>query len=340
VKVGVYYRNEDVRVEERPVPRIGAGEALVRIESAGICGSDVMEWYRAPKAPLVLGHEIAAVVEETGEGVKGFKAGDRVAVSHHVPCNSCRYCRHGHHTVCDTLRSTNIDPGGFAQFARVPAINVERGLFHLPASVSFDSGTFVEPLGCASRGLRKAGFKPGWSVLVVGAGLSGMINAKLAMASGAGCVMASDLNPYRLKFAERAGAHPVDAKGDVAKLVKEINGGRLADLVVVSTGAPRAIEQAFASVDRGGTVLFFASPSPEVKVSYPVFDIWKNEVAVANTYGASPHDMETSLELVRSGRVQVEDLITHRIPISNIGDAFRLVAAAGESMKVLVHPNG
>jgi len=339
VKVGVYYKNEDVRVEERPVPKIGPGEALVRIESSGICGSDVMEWYRLPKAPLVLGHELTAVVEEAGGGVKGFKRGDRVVVSHHVPCNSCRYCRAGHHTVCDMLRTTNIDPGGFAQFALVPVMNVERGLFHLPDSVSFDDGTFVEPLGCASRGMRKAGLKPGWSVLVIGAGLSGMLNAKLAMALGAGSVLMSDLHDYRLAAAKRAGAHPIDARKDVPAELKEMNAGRLADLVVVSTGAPKAIEQAFLSVDRGGTILFFASPAPEVRVSYPVFDVWKNEVSIVNTYGASPHDMETSLELIRSGRVQVGDLVSHKFPMEKIGEAFRLVAAAGESMKVILKPN-
>ncbi|HLF06523.1 MAG TPA: zinc-binding dehydrogenase, partial [Thermoplasmata archaeon] len=245
----------------------------------------------------------------------------------------------GHHTVCDTLRTTNIDPGGFAQFARVPAKHVERGLFHLPDAVSSDDGTFVEPLGCASRGMRKAGLKPGWSVLVIGAGLSGMLNAKLAMALGAGVVYTSDLNEYRLATAKRAGAHPIDARKDVPGELKAMNAGRLADLVVVSTGAPKAIEQAFLSVDRGGTILFFASPAPEIRTQYPVFDVWKNEVTIVNTYGASPHDMETSVELIRSGRVQVGDLISHRFPMDGIGEAFRLVAAAGESMKVVLKPN-
>ena len=114
MRVAMYYKNRDVRLEEMPVPVIGKGEILLRVDASGICGSDVMEWYRIHKAPLVLGHEVAGVVAEVGEEVTGCKAGDRVAVAHHVPCNTCHYCMRGHHTVCDTLRTTNFDPGGFS----------------------------------------------------------------------------------------------------------------------------------------------------------------------------------------------------------------------------------
>ena len=132
MRAAVYYSNNDIRIEEMPVPKIGDDELLVRIESSGICGSDVMEWYRIKKAPLVLGHEIAGVVFEAGTRVKRFKPGDRVTVAHHVPCNTCRYCLAGQYSLCDTLRSTNFDPGGFAEFIRVPAINVDRGTFIVP----------------------------------------------------------------------------------------------------------------------------------------------------------------------------------------------------------------
>ncbi|UCG81599.1 MAG: alcohol dehydrogenase catalytic domain-containing protein, partial [Desulfobacterales bacterium] len=157
MRVAMYYNNKDIRIEEMSVPSIGPGEVLVRIEASGICGSDVMEWYRIKRAPLVLGHEIAGEVVEVGEGVDRYKKGDRVVASHHVPCNTCRYCLSGHHTVCDTLRGTSFDPGGFAEYVRLPAINVDRGVYHVPNEVSFEEATFTEPLACVLRGQRILG---------------------------------------------------------------------------------------------------------------------------------------------------------------------------------------
>jgi L-iditol 2-dehydrogenase len=142
----MYYKNSDVRLEEMPKPQISSRELLVKVQASGICGSDVMEWYRIKRAPLVLGHEITGEIVEVGKNVSGYKVGDRVFVSHHVPCNSCRYCLSGNHTVCSTLHTTNYYPGGFAEYIRVPAINVERGVFLLPQEVSFADGTFIEPL--------------------------------------------------------------------------------------------------------------------------------------------------------------------------------------------------
>ena len=151
----MYYSNQDVRVEEMPVPRIGPGELLLRVEASGICGSDVMEWYRLTRAPLVLGHEVAGEVVQAGEGVERFREGDRLVVTHHVPCNACHYCLSGHHTVCDTLRQTHFDPGGFSEYLRVPAINVDRGAFRLPDGVSFEEASFAEPLACVLRGQQR-----------------------------------------------------------------------------------------------------------------------------------------------------------------------------------------
>ena len=152
--VGMYYNNRDVRIEEMPKPKIGQGEILLKMRASGICGSDLMEWYRIKKAPLVLGHEVTGEIAEVGEGVKDYKPGERVFVAHHVPCNTCRYCLTGNHTACQTLHTTNFYPGGFAEYIRVPQLNVDRGTFLLPKSVSFEEGTFIEPLACVLRGQR------------------------------------------------------------------------------------------------------------------------------------------------------------------------------------------
>ena len=180
MRTAVYYNNNDIRIEERPIPKIGDDEILVRAISSGICGSDVLEWYRIKKAPIVLGHEISGVIEAVGRNVKNFKSGDRVFVSHHVPCNKCRYCRAGNHTVCSTLQSTNFDPGGFSEYIRVPKINVDFGTFILPEKMSFDEGTFIEPLGCVVRGQRNAGFKAGQTVLIMGSGIFRIIAYSLS----------------------------------------------------------------------------------------------------------------------------------------------------------------
>jgi len=173
MKCAMYYNNRDIRLEEIPVPKIGKDELLVKMRACGICGSDVLEWYRVKKAPLVLGHEMTGEIAEAGSNVSEYHLGDRVFVSHHVPCNTCRYCLSGHHTLCDTLRSTNFDPGGFAECIRVPAINVDRGVFLLPVEVSYEQGTFIEPLACVLRGQKIAHLQPGQSVFILGAGISG-----------------------------------------------------------------------------------------------------------------------------------------------------------------------
>ena len=156
MRVAMYYNNRDVRLEELPVPKIGPGELLIKTRASGICGSDLMEWYRIKKAPLVLGHEITGEVTEVGEGVKDFKVGDRVFSSHHVPCGRCRYCLSGHQSVCDLLRTTHFDPGGFAEYIRVPKINVELGTLQIPDTMTFDEGSFIEPLACVVRAQRFA----------------------------------------------------------------------------------------------------------------------------------------------------------------------------------------
>ncbi|HEX9831385.1 MAG TPA: alcohol dehydrogenase catalytic domain-containing protein, partial [Thermodesulfobacteriota bacterium] len=136
MRVAMYYNNRDVRLEEMPTPKIGPGELLIRVQASGVCGSDVMEWYRLPKAPLVLGHEISGEVVDVGEGVQRFSKGDRVIATHHVPCNTCYHCLRGNHSACETLRKTHFDPGGFSEYIRAPSINVDRGVFVLPNEVS------------------------------------------------------------------------------------------------------------------------------------------------------------------------------------------------------------
>jgi len=339
MRAGVYFSNSDLRVEERPRPLIGPGEILVRIKASGVCGSDVLEWYRIKKAPLVLGHEVAGVVAEVGSGVTAWRVGDRVAVTHHVPCNTCRACLGGHHTACATLHTTNFDPGGFAEFVRVPALQTDRGVLRLPDEVSFDEGTFAEPLGCVVRAQRLARVGPGDSVLVMGSGISGLLHVALARALGAGTIMATDINPWRLGAASRFGASSAfPAASDVAAQVAAATGGRLADRVVVCTGAPKAVNQSMHLVASGGTVLFFGAPDQDGEARIPFPEIWRREITLQTSYGAAPADLALAIELIRTRRVPVAEMVTHRFPLQGIGEAFRAVAEGGESIKVIINP--
>lgn len=340
MRVAVYYNNHDVRVEERPIPKIGPREMLVKVHASGICGSDVLEWYRVPKAPVVLGHEIAAEVAQVGTDVPDWKAGDRVFVSHHVPCGECEYCARGHETVCETLRSTNFDPGGFAPFVRVPEINVRSGVFRIPDHVTYEEATFIEPLGCVVRGQRAAGFREDQTVLVIGAGVAGLLHVRLAKVSGAAKAWATDLQEHRLAAARRSGADDAWPAGeDTAANVRRANEGRLADLVVTCTGAPSGLQDAFRCVEPGGTVLFFAPTDPKIAVPLPFNDLWRNEVTMTSTYGAAPRDIQEAIALLEARRVRAGDLVTHRLPLSEAARGFALVADGRASIKVVLEPH-
>lgn len=340
MRVAMYYNNNDIRIEEKPIPKIGPGEILLQIEASGICGSDVMEWYRIHKAPLVLGHELAGEIVETGSGVKNFKKGDRVAIAHHVPCNVCDYCLNGHHTACDTLRKTNIDPGGFCEFTRVPAINVDCGVFKIPDGVRYDESTFTEPVACVLRALKIAKLSPGQSMLVLGSGIVGLLSIHIARALGAGLIMATDIAPFRLNAAKKFGADfAVSAGSDITEEFRAQNKGRLADIVMICTGAEKAQIQALKCIDRGGVVMFFAPTNQGVTVPISINDLFfRNDVTLTTSYAGSPADYRDALELISRRRLSVKDMITHRLGLSDTQEGFQLVAKAEDSIKVVIEP--
>ncbi len=340
MRVAVYYGNNDIRLEERPRPKIGAGELLVRIEASGICGTDCLEWYRVNKIPLILGHEVAGTVIEAGGSVGGFKVGDRVSASHHVPCDECRFCLDAHQTVCGTLRKTNFDPGGFSEYIRLPEINVEKGAYLLPEDVTFEDATFIEPLACVIRGQRLANLRKGRTVLVIGSGISGLLHIQLAKLLVSKCIIATDISGFRLKAAKRFGAdYAIDAKDYSPEKLKSLNGGYLADYVIICAGAGSAFEQGLKSVERGGTVLIFAAAGKDALLPVPVNDIfWRNEVTITSSYAGSPDDHREALKKIASRKINVHDMISHRFGLKDTGLGFKLTAEAKDSIKVIIKP--
>lgn len=325
MKVAVYYHNHDVRIEERPVPEIGAGEVLVKVKASGICGTDVMEWYRIKKAPRILGHEISG--EITLSNSAKYKAGQRVFVSHHVPCYQCNYCNEGHPTACETLHTGNYDPGGYSEFIRVPKINVDHGIYVLPDRLSYEEGTMIEPLACVLRGHGVIGIKKSDTVLILGCGVSGLMNIQAAKLKGAK-IIATDRDEHRLKKAKEYGANEVYQPSALPPVK--------ADKVILCTGAFPAVKQAFQSLDRKGILLLFAIPEKDIEL--PTVDVWRNEMTVTSSYGAAPADLEEAIQLIETGKVDMKDLITHQLPLTQAQEGFRLVAEAKQSLKVILLP--
>ncbi len=340
MKVAMYYNNNDVRIEDMPVPDINDDEVLVKVHASGICGSDVMEWYRIKKAPLVLGHEIGGEIVEIGSNVNNFSLGDRVFVSHHVPCNKCSYCLEDKHTLCNTLHSTNFYPGGFAEYIRIPKINVEAGVFKLKEKITYDESVFIEPLACVVRSMRLAEMKAKKNVLVIGSGIAGLLHVKLARFLGAEKIISTDLNDYRLRISKKTGSdYVINAKQDVVKEFKKLNDGNLADFVFLCAGAVPAVKQSLNSVNQGGTIMFFAPTEPGIEIPFPLFDLWNKEVKMVSTYAGAPKDIEEAIYLIKNKKIIVDDLISHRLPLSETQKGFKLVSNAEKSIKVIITPH-
>ena len=335
MKIAVWYNNRDIRIMDQPRPKPGPREMLVKVMACGICGSDIVEWYRLPRAPLVQGHELGADVVEVGAEVTRFKPGDRVCIAPKVSCMECRYCRAGHHPVCPNVKVRL--PGAFAEFILVPAELLERGTYRLPDHLTYDQSTFIEPLGCVVRSQHLAGISAGHSVLVMGSGMSGLLQVKLAKARGCR-VAVSDMSASRLELVRRNGADLVlNAAGDVPEQLRAGFGGK-AEAVILCTSALPAVAQAWKCVDKGGAIVFFSVPNPDKPVVVPLNEFWTQEIRILTSYYCGPADLAEALGLLDKGTIRVEDMITHRLPLEDIARGFELVLQGRESLKVLIYP--
>jgi L-iditol 2-dehydrogenase len=336
MKVSIWHNNEDIRIEDVPTPKPGPNEMLVKVHSCGICGSDIVEWYRLPRAPLVQGHEIGAEVVEVGGLIKDYRPGDRVFIAPKVPCLKCDYCKRGHFPVCPNVRERL--PGGFAEYILVPQILVEKGTYRLPTSMTYDQSTFIEPLACVVRAQNLAEIKKGQTLLLLGCGMSGLLHIKLAKTKDC-IIIATDINRGRLEFAKRIGAGmTIDAVAHVPERLM-VEHGKKADVVILCTSALSAIDQAWKCVDKGGSIVFFAVPGPEKQVTVPINDFWTKEVKIFTSYYCGPPDIVEAMALLETGAIEVDDLITHRLPLEDIARGFQLVIEGRESMKVIIRPN-
>ncbi len=336
MKVARWYNNRDIRIEDESRPKPGEHEMLVEIFSCGICGSDLVEWYRLPRAPLVPGHEIGGRVVETGSAVTGYKPGDRVFIAPKVPCMTCERCAKGEYTLCSNVKERL--PGGFAEYILVPEILVSNGTYRLPDSISFDQSTFIEPLACVVKAQNTADVQAGQTVLIFGCGMSGLLHIKLAKSKNCR-VIGVDISEKKLDMAESVGADlTIRADLNVPEILLSEN-GRKAEVVILCTSALPAVEQAWSSVVEGGTVEFFAVPDPDKKVEIPINDFWQKEIKVLTSYYCGPPDLKEAIHLIEAGTVQTDDLISEKLPLDQTARGFEMLIDDKDVIKVIITPN-
>lgn len=339
MRVARFYDLNDIRIEEQPVPEIGPGEALVRMAVCGICTSDTLSWYVRRKAPAVLGHEPVGTVVAVGEDVDGFRPGDRVFVHHHAPCMACRLCRRGLYSMCPTWKAAALDPGGLAEYVRVPALNLGTDTLRLPDGLAFEDAAFIEPVACVVQALRRRSqVREGDRVLVIGMGIMGQLLALVARHDGAGRVIVADRVRYRLDRALELGADlAVDVtREDLKDAVSRATDGDMADLVIVGPGSLEAMASGLSAVGTGGTVQLFTPARPGAQLPVDPYDLYSRDLTLTTSYSCGPPDTREALKLVQEGVVRADRLVTHRYPLSETAAAFATVAAAGASMKTLV----
>lgn len=338
MKVAMYHSQRDIRIEECPVPGIGDSEALVEMKACGVCGSDLMDWYLKKRAPLVLGHEPAGIITEKGRNVKDFEIGDRVFVHHHVACLTCHYCRHGDYTLCAQFHETNIKPGGFAEYFKVPAPNLQIDTLKIPESLSFEEATLIEPVGCCIRALEKCDLQVGDSVAIIGAGTTGIIHTVLTKIFGAKTTIVSDLLDYRLNAAKKFGADiTVDPRNeDLTEIVKAETADRGVDVAIVTAPSLEAYKDGLGVCRKGGKLCMFGPTDPGKYLQIGPNELFLSEVKIIPSYSTSHLETRTALELMESRKIKAGDLITHRFKLEETAKAFQTSLECKESLKVIV----
>lgn len=331
MRAAVHAAAGEIRLETRPAPRIGPGEILLRVLGCGLCGSDLAKLRAPAPHPAVLGHEVVGIAVEVGDGVGAFRPGERLVAAHHVPCGACHYCRRGSVSMCRAFKASNLDPGGFAEYVRVPAENVRHATFRVPDGMSDAVASFTEPLGCCVRAIRRASVGAGDTVAVAGLGAMGCLLLQLARLQGARVVGVDPL-PARRALAESLGADATVPPEAAAAALAGLSEGRGADLVVLAAPAPALARAALGWARDGGEVHLFVG---EGEAALPMGEIYKRELTLTATYSSSPEDLAAAFDLLRGGAVRVDELCSHRVPLERLAEAVDLMERR-EALKVFV----
>ncbi len=338
MKAAIYYSLDNILIEDMPIPKIDSQEILVEMKACGVCGSDLMEWYLKTRAPLVLGHEPSGVVAKVGRKVKGFEVGDRVFAHHHVACLTCYYCRHGAFTLCEKFAKTCLEPGGFAEYFKVPAPNLQRDTLKFPHEISFEEATLIEPVGCCLRALNKSNFQVADTAVVIGAGPSGAIFTMLLQIFGASQIIVTDFVDYRLEVAKRLGADLTvnPERESLIDVVKKATDGRGADLVIIAAPNVNGYLAGLELCRKGGTLCVFAPTQLKEFMRLSPNKLFFSEIKLMPSYSTSHIETRMALKFIHTKRIDAKKLITHRFPLDKTAEAFQTAARSKECMKVVV----
>lgn len=342
MKAAVTHTFGETRVEEVPRPRPGPGEAVIEVEACGVCSGEGVPWYVNRKVPIVLGHEVVGRISEVGEGVDPARVGERVFAHHHVPCGECHPCRRGHPSSCRLFRETALDPGGYAEYLRVPRENFQRDTPTIPPGIALEEAVFLEPVACSVRAFRRLRLRKGESLALVGLGSMGLLNLRLARRLGASPIIGSDFFPERREIAARTGADLVidPAVQDLRKEVEAITDGHGADRVIVGPGTAEALQAALAVAGPGGTVLQYTPTPRDDPLQIDTYRFYFDELTLIASYSAGPQDTREALDIISEGEVHLADLVTGRFGLDGVDEAMKLIGKGGPHLKSVIYPRG
>jgi L-iditol 2-dehydrogenase len=342
MRAAMHYGVKDLRVEEVEKPQVGDGEVLVQIKAATTCGTDLKIFQRGYvekviKLPTIFGHEWAGDVVEVGEGIKWPKKGMRVRAGNSAPCLRCRMCQKGKYNLCEDMVWLW---GAYAEYIRVPARTVLVNTQEIPTHVTYEEAAITEPLACVLHGAEKAGIKLGDTVAIIGAGPIGLLHLLVAKKLGAERVIISDLLDERLEFARKLGAdETINAKTeDAVSKVKQLTNGYGADVVIEAIGLPATWEQALRMVCKGGTVLEFGGCPPGTQIRVGTELLHYGEVTVMGAFHTTPTHFKKALNLIASGVLNVKPLVTRRMPLEKIREAFETLTTSKVDIKIAIIP--
>ena len=324
MKASVCYKQNDLRTEDLPIPEISDNEVLIKMLACGLCGTDIQKIRGdTVNKPTVLGHEVVGEIVKKGKNVSKFEIGDRVITAIHVPCFTCHYCNKGHYTICEQFRTNNIDPGGFAEFIRIPKLHLNHLTHKVSNNVTDEEATLIEPIACCLHGLKQADIRPNDSVLIMGAGTIGILHAQLAKIKGANKVIVSDMSEFKLQKALKVGCdYAINIKEkNIIDEVNKITDGQGVDVIVIAAGVSSLVADAVNMVRRAGKIIVFSGFDKNKLVTLDVSRFFKDEISIIGTYSVTPYEFPEALDLLEKRKLNTKEMITHVYPLNKLSEA-------------------
>ena len=338
MKASVYTGPQQLEVRDLKIPLISEDEVLLKIYACGVCGTDIVKYqYDMVKPPVVLGHEVAGMTQAVGKNVTKFKIGDRIVVAHHTPCYACHFCKHGNVSMCETFKKSNLDPGGFAEYLRIPATHVQMTAHKIPENMSFEEAIFMEPLACILRNIKRSNIQQKDSVLIVGLGSVGLMTV-MALKSMGMKVFGTDLKEERIELAKKIGINwATKPTEDLRNEIVSRTTTRGVDLVVLTAGNEKTYSESIQYVRDGGSVSIFAGMGPEAKVQFTINDLYKREINLYSSYSPSPIELMEALQMIANREVDVRVLQPKSFTLDHVETAI-LEVQSQKIFKAIIQP--